>query len=107
MSTKDLAKIAAAQKQPDTLRNALANGGPLIWCSALVMGLANMAAGQFIKGLIFLAIEIGVIAFMCIPGGGAYWLGMMPAASFTLPVITPSRSCCMPLLLWFCWFCSL
>lgn len=79
MSTKDLAKIAAAQKQPDTLMNALKNGGPIVWASALVMGLANMAAGQFIKGLIFLAIEIGVIAFLCIPGGGAFWLSMMPS----------------------------
>lgn len=79
MSTNELAKIADAQSKPDNLRNALKYGNPVVWASCLVMGLANMAAGQLIKGLIFLAIEIGVIAYLCIPGGGLYWLSMMPS----------------------------
>ena len=43
------------------------------------MGLGNLIAGQFIKGLLFLAIEIGVIAFLVMRGGGIYWLSMLPS----------------------------
>ena len=69
----------AKKNQPDTLRNAIKNGGPAIWASCLVMGLANILAGQYVLGLICLAIEIGVIAYMVIPMGGLYWLSMMPS----------------------------
>lgn len=69
----------AKKNQPDTLRNAIKNGGPVIWASCLVMGLANILAGQYVLGLICLAIEIGVIAYMVIPMGGLYWLSMMPS----------------------------
>lgn len=79
MSTKNLAKIAASKKQPDTLRNALKNGGAIAWASCLIMGLGNFAAGQFVKGLIFLAIEIGFFVFLAIPSGGLHWLSMMPS----------------------------
>lgn len=77
-STKTLAPGLNAA-QPDGLLTALKNGGPLVWASCLVMGLANMAAGQFIIGLLFLAIEIGVIAFLAIPNGGLYWISMLPS----------------------------
>ena len=43
------------------------------------MGLGNIVAGQFIKGLLFLAIEIGVFAFLCTRGGGLYWISMLPS----------------------------
>lgn len=64
---------------PYSLSAALKNGGPLVWASCLVMGLANMAAGQFIIGLLFLAIEIGLIAFLAVPNGGLYWISMLPS----------------------------
>ncbi|MGM9549167.1 MAG: carbohydrate ABC transporter permease [Faecousia sp.] len=77
-----LTKTAAARQKaadPFSLSSALKNGGPLLWVSCLVMGLANIATGQFIMGLLFLAIEIGVIAFLVIPGGGFYWISMLPS----------------------------
>ena len=43
------------------------------------MGLANILNGQIIKGLIFLAIEVGVVAFLAIPNGGLYWISMLPS----------------------------
>ena len=83
MSTKDLAKTAAAEqkktKNPTSLLNALKNGGPLVWISVLIMGLGNFAAGQIVKGLIFLAIEAIFIWYMIIPYGGLYWLKMLPS----------------------------
>ena len=63
----------------DTIANALKQGGPLIWASCLFMGLGNLVSGQIIKGLLFFAIEIGVIVFMAIPQGGLYWLSMLPS----------------------------
>lgn len=38
-----------------------------------------MVNGQIIKGLLFLVIEIGVIAFLVIPEGGFYWISMLPS----------------------------
>ena len=76
-----LTKAAAKRKNLNdpSLLYALQNGGPTVWASCLVMGLANIVSGQFIKGLIYLAIEIGVIAFLCIRGGGLYWISMLPS----------------------------
>ena len=51
----------------------------MVWLSCLVMGLGNIFAGQFLKGLLFLAIEAGVIVYMCLPQGGLYWLSMLPS----------------------------
>lgn len=51
----------------------------MVWLSCLVMGLANILNGQIIKGLIFLAIEVGVVAFLAIPNGGLYWISMLPS----------------------------
>ena len=53
---------------PYTVGNALTKGGATVKLSALVMGLANMAHKQIIKGLIFLAIEIAYIAYMVSAG---------------------------------------
>ena len=77
-----LTKTAAARQKAansTSLAAALKNGGPTIWLSCLIMGLANILNGQIIKGLIFLAIEIGVIAFLAVPNGGFYWISMLPS----------------------------
>ena len=83
MSSKSLTKTAAAQKRaanPYSLGSALANGGPVVWLSCLIMGFGNFAAGQIIKGLIFLAIEAAVIVYMFFAEqGGMYWLSMLPS----------------------------
>ena len=80
MSTKELTKTAAAhnKKNPYSLGAALSHGGPVVWLSCLIMGFGNMAAGQVIKGLLYLAIEVAVIAFMVTRGGGVYWISMLP-----------------------------
>ena len=82
MSTKELTKTAAARQKkldPTGLIYALKNGGPIVWLSCLVMGLSHFAVGQFIKGLIFLAIEVAFIGFMVIEGGGLHWIGLLPS----------------------------
>ena len=82
MSTNQLTKTAAARRrntEPFSLMNALKNGGSMVWLSCLVMGLGNFAAGQTVKGLLFLIAEIGVILFMVIPKGGLYWISMLPS----------------------------
>ena len=82
VSTKELTKTASAQKKnsnPYSLGNALKNGGPIVWLSCLLFGLGNIMAGQVIKGLLYMAIEIGVIIFLVIPEGGIHWLSMMPS----------------------------
>ena len=82
MSTKELTKTAAAYQKkldPNGLIYALKNGGPVVWLSCLIMGLTHFTVGQYIKGLIFLAIEVAFIGFMVIPNGGLHWLGLMPS----------------------------
>ena len=82
MSTKKLTKAAAARhKEADavTLEYALKNGGPMVWASCLIMGLGNILAGQAIKGILFLLIEIAMIVFMALPQGGIYCLSMIPS----------------------------
>ena len=82
VSTKQLTKNAA-RYQTDvskvSLLNALANGGPLVWLSCLIMGFGNLMAGQVIKALLFLAIEAAFIGFMVIDFGGMHWLKLMPS----------------------------
>ena len=82
MSTKQLTK-AAAKRQINvnnvSLSCALANGGPLVWLSCLIMGFGNLMAGQVIKALLFLAIEVAFVIFMVIPNGGLHWLGLLPS----------------------------
>ena len=77
-----LTKTAAARQKaanPFSLSAALKNGGPVIWLSCLIMGLGNLLSGQIIMGLLFLAIEVGVIAFLAMPSGGFYWISMLPS----------------------------
>ena len=86
MSTKELTKTAAANQKkldPNGLIYALKNGGPMVWLSCLIMGLGNFAAGQYIKCLIFLAIEAAFIVYMVIPHGGFHWLGLLPSLGDT------------------------
>ena len=83
MATKELTKpIAAYSKIGDSsLLSALKKGGPVIWISCLIMGFGNFAAGQFIKGLIFLAIEAGFVYYMAT--SGIHWLSMLPSLGDT------------------------
>ena len=76
-----LTKAAAKRQRANdySLLSALQNGGPVVWLSCLIMGFANIVSGQIIKGLIYLAIEIGVIAFLTSQGGGIYWISMLPS----------------------------
>ena len=77
-----LSKTAASRRKgagSDSLLTALKNGGVLVWLSCLVMGLGNLAAGQIIMGLLFLAVEAGVIVFLAMPNGGLYWISMLPS----------------------------
>ena len=69
------------QKDPNqtSLLSALRNGGPLVWISCLIMGFGNLMAGQFIKGLLLLAIEVAFVVFMILPEGGNYYLNMLPS----------------------------
>lgn len=65
----------------NSLLSALKNGGVIIWLSCLIMGLGNLAAGQIIKGLLFLAIEVVFIYYMY--NSGLYWLYMLPSLGDT------------------------
>ena len=79
MSSNSLTKAAAARRRaanPYSLGSALTNGGPWVWASCLLMGLGNFVAGQIIKGLLFLAIEVVVIWYLF--NTGVYWLQMFP-----------------------------
>ena len=81
MSTKALTKAAAKRQNLNdpSLLSALQNGGPMVWLSCLFMGLGNIMAGQVIKGLIFLLIEVGIIVFLALPSGGFHWIGLLPS----------------------------
>ena len=60
---------------PNSCAAALRQGGPATRLSALVMGLGNMANGQILKGLLFLAVEVAYIFFMI--RTGIYNLSML------------------------------
>ncbi len=77
MSTANLTKAAARKVDPTSLTSALKNGGPIVWLSCLIMGLGNIFAGQFIKGLMFIAIEVGFFAYMI--SSGFDWLALLPS----------------------------
>ena len=79
MATKELTKPIAAYSKigSPSLITSLKNGGPLVWASCLIMGLGNFAAGQFIKGLIFLAIEVAFVYYMAT--SGLHWLSLLPS----------------------------
>ncbi len=71
--SNQLTKADAARKRVNTdsnsLFSALKNGGPIVWLSCIVMGLGNIFAGQFIKGLIFLAFEAALVYLIVMPMG--------------------------------------
>ena len=86
MSTNELTKAADVRRKnvdKGSLSYALKNGGPVIWASALIMGLGNLMAGQGFKALLFLLIEIAFVAYMVIPNGGFHWLGLLPSLGDT------------------------
>ncbi|SFG19201.1 arabinogalactan oligomer / maltooligosaccharide transport system permease protein [Lachnospiraceae bacterium C7] len=62
---------------PYTFKNAITKGNIFTKLSALVMGLGNMANKQIVKGLLFLAIEVGYIIFMATKG--LYYIKMFPS----------------------------
>lgn len=49
---------------PYSLKNAFAKGSIFTRLSAVVMGLGNIVYGQIVKGLLFLAVEVGYIFYM-------------------------------------------
>ena len=73
------APVYKAQKNPYSLFKAITKGGPVVWLSCLVMGLGNIVAGQALKGLLFLAVELLFINYMISPEGGLYCLKMLPS----------------------------
>lgn len=75
-------------KNPNSLWSALANGGPVVWLSCIIMGFGNLVAGQFIKGLIFMAIEAALIYVVAVPlipdmtqhlNSGIDWIKLLPS----------------------------
>ncbi len=74
--------IAAYNKVWDTsLIDALKKGGAIVWLSCFIMGLGNFAAGQIVKGLLFLAVEVAFVIYMC--DSGFYYLSMLPSLGDT------------------------
>ena len=62
---------------PYTCARAMREGGKETKLSMLVMGLGNMVHGQFVKGFLFLAIEVAYVVFMIV--NGARFLAMLPS----------------------------
>ena len=58
----------------DTFRT-FKRGDWAIKLSFLVMGLANLANGQILRGILFLVFEIVFFAYMFVPTGGLHWIG--------------------------------
>ena len=77
MSMRETTKPIAAYNNigSTSLISALKNGGVIIWLSCLIMGLGNFAAGQMVKGLLFLAIEAIFIYYMAT--SGINWLSLL------------------------------
>lgn len=71
--------VRKVQKNPYGLLKAIAGGGPIVWLSMLAMGFGNICAGQFIKGLLFMAIEALFFMYMFSPEGGIHWLKLLPS----------------------------
>jgi len=86
VSTKEMTKAAEVRRKnvnTGSLSYALKNGGPVVWLSCLIMGFGNLMAGQYIKALLFLAIEVIFVGFMVIKDGGLHWLGLLPSLGDT------------------------
>lgn len=63
--------------RPYTLTRAFTCGGPAVWLSALLMGLANVFSGQIIKGVLFFIIEVAFLCFFLAPEGGLYCISRL------------------------------
>ena len=72
-------KLSSIEKNPYSLRCALAKGGWRVWLSCLIMGLGNVFAGQILKGLLFFLVEAALVTFLFLPQGGFHWLSMLPS----------------------------
>jgi len=83
VAIQEMTKPIAAYSKigSSSLQTALKKGGVIVWLSCLIMGLGNFAAGQFIKGLLFLGIEAAFIYYMV--NSGFYWLSMLPSLGDT------------------------
>jgi len=83
VATKEMTKPIAAYSKigSSSLSTALKKGGAIVWLSCLIMGLGNFAAGQFIKGLLFLGIEAAFIYYMAT--SGLNWLSLLPSLGDT------------------------
>ena len=71
--------VRKVQKNPYGLLKAIAGGGVITWLSMFVMGLGNICAGQFIKGLLFLAVEVLFFRYLFAPEGGIFYLKLLPS----------------------------
>ena len=82
-SMKETTKPIAAYNDigSTSLISALKNGGIVVWLSCLIMGLGNLVAGQIVKGLLFLAVEVVYIYYMVTSGFN--WLGLLPSLGDT------------------------
>lgn len=71
------AKKAIEFPNPYSLKHAVKDGSIITKLSMLVMGAGNVAHKQFIKGTLFLAIEVAYIVFMVLVGGQC--IAMLPS----------------------------
>ena len=83
MATREITKPIAAYSHIEdrSLMGALKNGGPIVLASCLVMGLGNILAGQFVKGLLFLLIEVAFFYYMGTTG--MEYLSLLPSLGDT------------------------
>ena len=73
-------KIIASEEV--TLKKALLNGNTATRSSCLIMGMGNFLQNQFVKGLIFLLMEVSFILFM-IERGGKYLVDLVTLGTKT------------------------
>lgn len=81
--SNQLTKADAARKKvnlnSNSLFSALRHGGPCVWLSCIVMGFGNIVAGQFVKGLIFMALEAAILYLIFMPQGCLARITALPA----------------------------
>ncbi|MBE6714575.1 MAG: sugar ABC transporter permease [Ruminococcaceae bacterium] len=65
--------------QGNTLLSALTEGGLFGWLSCIFMGLGNIKAGQWLKGILFFISQVAFTAFMLSPRGGIYSISLLPS----------------------------
>ncbi|MBO2517079.1 MAG: sugar ABC transporter permease [Clostridiales bacterium] len=74
--------LAVAHEAAD-LVNTFKNGSVPTRVSYAVMGFGSFCRGQWLRGLLFLLMEIIFIGYMILAGG--YWLGMLPSLGLQGP----------------------